>query len=230
MFRRAVLIVICFALICSAALASQVVPAGDDARVIAALDALKVKWTEHAALRDSDGYMRIINTRVVQLKEGKDDFFEGVDCIVEFVFFTDYLGQAPYYTIPGVYDSVAVYEDGSCKVQATNMMDQCQSRCYKVDYSENVESVTDYGDAYNDEFYLRAESRRLRLQQPKYIQRSFLKWRFALALRPARPVICIWATCAPRSIPICTPVAAAANSSCALRIPTRNARLQAQST
>ena len=154
MIRRIALIALCLLLVCSCALAS---PVGDDPRVLAALEALKDNWREHMQITGGDGYMRIINTRVVQLKEGKDDFFAGVDCIVEFVFYSDYLGQAPYYTIPGVYDSVAVYEDGSCRVQATNMMDQYRSRCYRVDYAENIESVTDYGGDYNQEFYLKAE-------------------------------------------------------------------------
>ena len=152
--RRLTAAALCLMLLCCAASAGTIVPAEDDARIRMALEALKENWTGHMSLWGGDGYMRIINTRVVQLKEGKDDFFAGVDCIVEFVFYTDYLNQAPYYTIPGVYDTVAIYEDGSCEVRATNMMDQCQSRCYKVDYAENVESVADYGDAYNGEFYL----------------------------------------------------------------------------
>ena len=126
--------------------------AGDDEMIRRAMDVLWNEWIIQSEAIGFEGYLRIMNTRVVELADNDVDLFEGMEAIVEFVIYTDYFNNAPYYVEPNVYDSVAVYEDGSCAVQTFSLFERYRSKYFEIDYSKLIERVTDYYDAYNCEF------------------------------------------------------------------------------
>ena len=126
--------------------------AGDDEMIRRAMDALWNRWLVDSETVGFEGYLRIMNTRVVELADNDVDLFEGMEAIVEFVIYTDYFNNAPYYVEPNVYDSMAVYADGSYAVQTFSLFERYRSKYFEIDYSKLIERVTDYYDAYNCEF------------------------------------------------------------------------------
>lgn len=129
----------------------------DEAMIQGAIDALWNEWIVQSEAGGFEGYLRIMNTRVVELKDNDIELFEGIEAIVEFVIYTDYFNNAPYYVEPYVFDSVSVYADGSFAVQTFSLFERYRSRYYEMDYSGLIERVTDYYDAYNGEFRLMEE-------------------------------------------------------------------------
>lgn len=115
-----------------------------------AINELQNHWEElYADVNyDTDGYFEIKNTRIVYIKENDTDEFKDIDCIVEFVLYTDYYGSAPYYQHVGIDDTVVVFKDGSMKVQY-NLINRYRMKYYSNDFSGFIESITDYSDKYN---------------------------------------------------------------------------------
>ena len=119
--------------------------------VDSAVEALKEAWTAYYqdCPVDTDGYLQIVNTRVVTLKENHVPDMRNVAYIVEFVLYADYYGAAPYYVAAtGVMDTVTVYKDGTVSV-GSNPLKAYSSKTYSWDYSSFVESTEDLGDAHN---------------------------------------------------------------------------------
>lgn len=113
---------------------------------------LSLKWKQ--LYRDSpvetDGHFEIKNTRVLFIKDDTDvEEFQDIAYIVEFDLYTDYMGSAPYYMNVGVYDSVSVLKDGTTVVNQLRPIQQYRSITYSYDFSNIIESITDYGDQYN---------------------------------------------------------------------------------
>ncbi len=121
------------------------------------IDALTAKWEElySDGLYEGDKHLEIRNTRVVQVNpDTAVAEFQDVDYIVEFILFTDYFGSGPYYENVGVYDSVMVYKDGTVLVEARNPLSVYRGINYITDFSDIIESISDYGDAYNQTIQL----------------------------------------------------------------------------
>ena len=144
LFACLLCIILCTGLACA--------ESGDDEMIQRAMDVLWNRWLADSEAVGFEPYLRIMNTRVVELADNDVDLFEGMEAIVEFVIYTDYLNNAPYYVEPNVYDSVAVYADGSYAVPTFSLFERYRSKYYEIDYSKLIERVTDYYDAYNCEF------------------------------------------------------------------------------
>lgn len=131
-----------------------------DEVVVAAVETLEQHWTElykQEQYKDEDGYFEIKNTRKIQIKDtvtGADEdvaaeMFGDVDCIVEFVLYTEYYPQS-YVSQAPLSTRVIVYDDGRMEVGGDLLTDYSR-RVYSFDYSGIIESVKDYGDKYNCE-------------------------------------------------------------------------------
>ena len=100
---------------------------------------------------ESDGYFQIKNTRLITFKKNTNKYFSDVAYIVEFVVFSDYYGSAPYYANAGFMDSVVVYRNGTMEANQNNLLKMYSSKTFSYDYSEFLEQIKDYADAYNIE-------------------------------------------------------------------------------
>ena len=133
-----------------------------DGQVRLATSALQEKWTEvYNESPDTDGYLEIIHTRVMEIDPDENDSFfwqlengMNIRYIVEFTLLSDYYGSAPYYHNAGVYDTVLIYEDGSALVGG-NFFGMYKSLTYNSDYSGFLTAIYDYGDNYNRTFDLK---------------------------------------------------------------------------
>lgn len=123
--------------------------------------ALKSKWMDlYNDSDNSDGYLAIYNTRVIDINPDETDaFFQEldrgmeIDYIVEFSLYSDYFSAAPYYFNTGTFDTVIVYEDGTTSV-ASNFFRIYSSKTYSYDFSGFIKSVYDMGAKYNCTFDL----------------------------------------------------------------------------
>ena len=86
---------------------------------------------------------------MVCFRENQNGYFQNVAYIVEFVIFSDFYGSAPYYGNVGYLESVAVYTDGTMEACKTNPLKEFRGKTYSTDYSEFLDSVVEYADAYN---------------------------------------------------------------------------------
>lgn len=146
-----------------------------DLDVEAAVQALKECWKTEAyafAGEQSDGYLEIKNTRIVEisdapeargenaeaLQETVNDIFADVDYIVEFMLYSDMAGTAPYTRNEGAWDCVVVGKDGTMSVPAQNPINQYRARSYSHDVSGIVENVVDLNQKYNAIYRLMTEN------------------------------------------------------------------------
>lgn len=116
-----------------------------------AIEELKLSWEDiyDNLIFETDRYFEIKNTRVIEITKNDIEEFEDVDCIIEFVLYTDYFGAAPYYSCIGLSDSVIVYNNGDMEVSSINLLRSYSGRYYTYDYSDIIKAVNDYGDKYN---------------------------------------------------------------------------------
>lgn len=129
----------------------------DSPEVMEGIDVLTEKWAEIYSddRYEGDKHLEIRNTRVVQINPDTTvTEFQDVDYIVEFILFTDYFGSGPYYENVGVYDSVVVYKDGTACVETKNPLSVYRAINYITDFSDIIESMSDYGNAYNQTIQL----------------------------------------------------------------------------
>lgn len=142
--------------------------------VAESVEIIKQYWRENNYGEDgyvqsdeSRGYLEIINTRIVYIREeldveeGIEDIAEStfgdVYCVVEFVMLSDYLGTAPYYYNTGRDNCVVVYRDGRMEVSGVSPLELYRGRTYSVDFSGILESVKNLGPAYDAVYYLLEE-------------------------------------------------------------------------
>ena len=125
--------------------------------VQAAIDVLTEKWEEiySDGRYEGDKHLEIRNTRIVRINPDTPVAeFQDLDYIVEFILFTDYYGSGPYYENVDVYESVAVHKDGTVLVESRNPLVVYRAINYITDFSDIIESISDYGDAYNQTIQL----------------------------------------------------------------------------
>ena len=96
----------------------------------------------------SDGHFEIKNTRVVTIKDNDIEMFQDVAYIVEFVLFTDFYGNAPFFEETYGNNNVVVYKNGKMEV-SNSLIRQYHTETYKFDCSDFIESVDDYNGKYN---------------------------------------------------------------------------------
>ena len=137
--------------------------------IAGAVEALKACWYgEYFFAENLPGYLEIKNTRVVRIAEKPkaadesmqpyaDEYFGGVDYIVEFMLYSDLLGMAPYYQETGNWDCVVVYKDGSMEVPVNHPFDDYRARTYSTDVSGMIDAVIDFSQEYNAVYYLMEE-------------------------------------------------------------------------
>lgn len=125
-----------------------------------AIDEVKTTWEKRYAemheQTNTTGYLEIKNTRIIKINSVDEsvegaDFFKDIDCIVEFVLFSDYFGTAPYYPNISLMDSVAIYKDGTCKMVE---MRQYIAKNYDYKLSAIKYEVVDLEDKFNQKFDL----------------------------------------------------------------------------
>ena len=125
-----------------------------------AIDEVKTTWekrySEMQEQTKATGYLEIKNTRIIKVNSVDEsangaEFFKNVDCIVEFVLFSDYFGSAPYYVNAGIMDSVAIYKDGTCKMVKIK---DYYARTYDYKLSAINYDVVDLEDKFNQKFDL----------------------------------------------------------------------------
>lgn len=132
--------------------------------VEAAIETLKACWRDEVydfAPEGSDGYLEIKNTRLVLIQEelsAEDEYahelFGDVDCIVEFVLYSDAMGLAPYYQQAGNWQCVLIHKDGSTETVMVHPFDEYRARTYSLDLSGIVENVIDLNQTHNAVFHL----------------------------------------------------------------------------
>lgn len=121
-----------------------------DTRVADAITAITEQWNnEYTENNIEDKYLKIVNTRIINIKENNTEAFKDIDYIVEFVLFSNYFGAAPYYQNVGIYDSVVVYRDGSKEVPQRNRIDVYRAKSYSSDFSAFIKSIEDFNEEYN---------------------------------------------------------------------------------
>lgn len=148
-------------ILCSGSLAE------DRYDVEAAIETLKACWRDEVyafAPEKNEGYLEIKNTRLVLIREEltEDDeiaqeLFGNVECIVEFVLFSDLLDLAPYYQPADSWQCVLIRRDGTMETAVQHPFDQYSSRTYSFDFSNIIEDVLDLNQTHNGVFRLSEE-------------------------------------------------------------------------
>ena len=132
--------------------------------VMLALQHLKAAWMEEAAADPEYmpvPYVDIRDTRIIRICENPMvdigekqpvEALEGVEYIIEFLMYTNYMGDS-YPCYVGVLDSVVVRRDGSMEVSQTNLLRLVRSRYYISDFTGIIEEIIDLGDAFSGQLF-----------------------------------------------------------------------------
>lgn len=148
--KKAVLILSCFIYVLVATSCTSGYKQQADARVSDAIEVIAEYWDDEYTKNDiEDKYLKIVNARIINIKENNEKAFEDIDYIVEFVLFSNYFNSSPYYQNIGMYDSVVVYKDGRKEVARQNQFNLYRAKNYSSDFSEFIESIEDFNEQYN---------------------------------------------------------------------------------
>ena len=136
-----------------------------------AIEVLAERWDENyweSEYPDKEYLLDIRSTRVVCIRDSfdeeqndtiagvREELFGEVQCIIEFLLYTDYLsvgeiesGQnVGYYVNPMTDDNVIVYKDGSMEC-VSEYLQRYRSRTFTVDFSTVIDQVIDLHEEYN---------------------------------------------------------------------------------
>lgn len=127
-----------------------------DERVTEAIETVSEFWDNYYGEYEfEDKYLKIINTRIVNIKNNisdevlRGDLIEDIDYIVEFELLSSYpYGAIPYYINTGTNNCVVVYKDGTVNVQKSPLF-LYSARTFTTDFSQIIESIEDFGEQYN---------------------------------------------------------------------------------
>ncbi len=92
-------------------------------------------------------YIEIKNVRIIWLKDNDNELLKDVECIVEFLAFTNYEESEPYYTDVSTFDTIVFRKDGSYVVE--DYMSKVHSQTYSWEHTEYIDRITDYDDEFN---------------------------------------------------------------------------------
>lgn len=122
---------------------------GQEKYIIDATDALIKFWkTEYSESGISDNYLEIKNTRIITIKDNSNEYFSDIECIVEFVLFSNYYDTAPYYTNVGTNDCVIFYKDGTVEV-SPNYFNLYRNYTYSTDFNDVIDTIYDFEHYFN---------------------------------------------------------------------------------
>ena len=125
-------------------------PRSKDRDILTAINHLSETWQDFFTEHNRTGYLEIKNTRKITIKHSNTtSYFQDVDYIIEFLIYTNYLGTAPYYSYPHIYDTVVIYSNGSMEVLEYNPIVAYTSSTFSTDYSGFIYSIVDCGSLYN---------------------------------------------------------------------------------
>ena len=121
-----------------------------DERVNKAVNALTEFWTnKYKELKIEDTYTEIKDTRVIELKDNDNELLKDIDCIVEFVLYSNYRNIKSYYEALSYGNTVAIKKDGSVEVCKASLIRQYINTSNKNDLSDIIENITDYDGEYD---------------------------------------------------------------------------------
>ena len=125
-------------------------PRSKDRDILTAINHLSETWQDFFTAYNRTGYLEIKNTRKITIKHSNTtSYFRDIDYIIEFLIYTNYLGTAPYYSYPRIYDTVVIYSNGSMEVVENNPIFAYTSSTFSTDYSDFIYSIVDCGSLYN---------------------------------------------------------------------------------
>ena len=114
-----------------------------------ATDAVKKYWKAEYSERGIDNtYLEIKNTRIITIKDNNNEYFSDIECIVEFVLYSNYYETAPYYTNIGTNDCVIFYKNGTVEV-SPNYFNLYRGRTFSFDYSDVIDTIYDFEHYFN---------------------------------------------------------------------------------
>ena len=127
-----------------------------DKRVTEAIETVSEFWDNYYDKNEFENkYLKIINTRIVNIKNNlsdevlRGDLIEDIDYIVEFELLSSYpYGTTPYYINTGINNCVVVHKDGTVDVQKSPLY-LYSARTFTTDFSLIIESIEDFGEQYN---------------------------------------------------------------------------------
>ena len=121
----------------------------------------------------TDGYLEILHTQVIYIRDEirieaddpkeaeylqtqTEEYFGGVECIVEFVILADYgYGFQPTsYSAVCFNPSVIFMKDGSVSYSFAGWMNRYRSMYYNTDFNPIIESISDRNYEFNNTWYL----------------------------------------------------------------------------
>ncbi|MCH5188170.1 MAG: hypothetical protein J1F63_07175 [Oscillospiraceae bacterium] len=129
---------------------------GSDKRVTDAIETVSEFWNNYYDKNEFENkYLKIINTRIVNIKNNfpdeviRGDLIEDIDYIVEFELLSCYpYGATPYYINTGTDNCVVVYKDGTVNVQK-NPLFLYSAMTFSTDFSPIIESIEDFDSQYD---------------------------------------------------------------------------------
>ena len=144
------LLILCLLLCgCSSKSDAPEIEKGQEKYITDATDALIKFWkAEYSDSNISDNHLEIKNTRIITIKDNSNEYFSDIECIVEFVLFSNYIDTAPYYLNVGVYDSVIFYKDGTLEV-SPNYFNLYRGRTFSSDFSDVIDTIYDFEHYFN---------------------------------------------------------------------------------
>ena len=127
-----------------------------DERVTEAIETVSEFWDDYYEKNEFENkYLKIINTRIVNIKNNfsdeviRDDLIEDIDYIVEFELLSSYpYGATPYYINTGTNNCVVVNKDGTVNVQKSPLF-LYSARTFTTDFSQIIESIEDFDSQYD---------------------------------------------------------------------------------
>ena len=129
-----------------------------------AMRKLKRAWKQEANEHPdfmSEPFVEIKNTRIVRIKDDPVNVqnenepvpeMEDVDYIIEFMIYSNYLGDTYPRNINRL-DSVAVYKNGTMEVMDMNILNGMASKYFITDFSGIIDEIIDLEDAFNGELF-----------------------------------------------------------------------------
>ena len=125
-----------------------------DSVIKEAIDVVKDEWKNQYEEHNGDAYFEIKNTRVIEIKDNDISVVKDVKYIVEFILFTDYYGNAPYYSEAVVSNVAVIYKNGNAEITG-DLFRRYSSATYSYDYSNIIKNIVDCGGKYNLIEYLK---------------------------------------------------------------------------
>lgn len=98
----------------------------------------------------SDEFFNVVNTRLIRIKENTEERYKDMTAIVEFVIYSDYYSEHPYYINSGMYDTVMFFKDGTVKSIGSDPLIYDYNKTKDINLWHNVVGeIVDLGDYCN---------------------------------------------------------------------------------